>query len=142
MALSGRCGQRSSKHSAPHHDLRSSQLRTSEPQYRQSLTGVDVGDLDLFARLDANERLVIELQQAMLARADKQRRELDEIRRTIEVSQLEPKSKSSPAKRAGAIGSIIAAIIVAVLNHGIQNGWIPTTTKKPPAELEPIQMNR
>lgn len=113
-----------------------------QSRHRQSLTGVDVGDLELFAKADQAERLVIELQQAMLARADKQRRELDEIRRSIEVSQLEPKSKSSPAKRAGAIGSIIAAIIVAVLNHGIQNGWIPTTTKKPPAELEPIQMNK
>lgn len=89
---------------------------------------MDARDRDQYARLDAVDELIVDLQREMLTGAQKQARELEQIRQSIEIQRMNPPTTSA-ATKAKAIGTGLASLIVALIAAAIQNGWL--TEPKP-----------
>jgi hypothetical protein len=95
---------------------------------------MDARDRDQYARLDAVDDLIVDLQREMLTGAQKQAREFDDLRRSIELQKMDPPTTSA-ATKAKAIGAGIASLIVTLIAAAIQNGWFTEPKPKDPANL-------
>lgn len=91
-------------------------------------------DRDQYARLDTVDDLIVQLQREMLLDDQKQARELEQIRQSVEMQRMEP-TGASAATKAKAIGTVIASVIVAIITAAIQNGWFAEPKKTDPKEL-------
>ncbi len=99
---------------------------------------MDPRDRDQYARLDANDELIVELQRGMLTEDQRQSREFEEAKRTIQLLQLEPPSTAF-ATKAKVIGTVIGSAIVYVIAAAIQNGWF--ADKEPDPKESPIPVS-
>jgi len=95
---------------------------------------MDDRDRELFARFEKNDELIVQFQRGMLAGDQAQARELDELRKSIEMRQLEVPTASA-ATKAKAIGTGLASLIIALIAAAIQNGWLAEPKAKDPGEL-------
>jgi hypothetical protein len=96
---------------------------------------MDQRDRDQYARLDAVDDLIVDLQREMLSGAQRQARELDEVRRSIELAKMEPPKGASAETKAKVIGVAVSAALVGLINAAIQNDWFAEPKTKDPGEL-------
>ncbi len=97
---------------------------------------MDSRDRDrIFAKLDRADELIVDLQHGMLTEDQRQSREFEEAKRTIELLKLEPKKGASAATKAKVIGTVLGSVIVYVITAAIQNGWFADPKPKDPGEL-------
>lgn len=108
---------------------------------------MDARDRDQYARLDTVDELIVELQREMLTGAqrdrlerDRQARELEEVRRSIELQKMEPPKGASVETKAKVIGVAVSAVLVGLINAAIQNGWFEPAKEKDPGE-QPIPVS-
>lgn len=101
---------------------------------------MDPRDRDQYARLDANDELIVELQRGMLTDDQRQSRDFEELKRSIELQKMEPPPGASAETKAKAIGTILASVVVALVTAAIQNGWL-NEPKAPDPKESPIPVS-